>query len=413
VGLRAITLFARFALLYALAVFLDPAEVALYGLVYATVGYGLLVVGFDFNVFSVREFIGSSGEDRVRVARNYGAFIICAQAIGLPLSLLLFSADLLPWGVAGWFMMLLAAEHISQEVGRVLIADSRPLTAALIQFLRWGAWVMVVIPVMWLRPEARDLLTVFAGWALGSGASCVAGLLSLRLNVRALRGRVDWQWVWAGMKTAALFFVSTLCWRAINVLDRYWIEDLGGAEVLAAYVLYAGFANVIIGFLDAAVFSFSYPQMVEASARKDDVAFSRSMRRMRIQTIWLTLALSAAILILAKPVLGHVGKEAYVGHYPILVWAVLGVACFSFSMVPHFALYAWRQDVPIIASQVLCLPFFIAMAFALTAWFGAYAVPMAASFTFLSVMLFKEAWYNRFQRRQRSTTMGLGAPLRR
>ena len=57
--LRGSTLASKFALIFVLAKFLEPAEVGLYGLFSATIFYCLMALGFDFYTYSTREIIVS------------------------------------------------------------------------------------------------------------------------------------------------------------------------------------------------------------------------------------------------------------------------------------------------------------------------------------------------------------------
>ncbi|QSB41468.1 hypothetical protein JTY93_08970 [Pseudomonas hygromyciniae] len=54
------TLISKFVLIFFLAKFLQASEVGLYGLLSATIGYALYVVGFEFYNFATREMIGEN-----------------------------------------------------------------------------------------------------------------------------------------------------------------------------------------------------------------------------------------------------------------------------------------------------------------------------------------------------------------
>jgi O-antigen/teichoic acid export membrane protein len=56
-SLRLATLVARFIFILALAKFLPPAELGLYGLLFATIIFFLTILGFDFYTYAHRELI--------------------------------------------------------------------------------------------------------------------------------------------------------------------------------------------------------------------------------------------------------------------------------------------------------------------------------------------------------------------
>ena len=62
ITLRGMTLVSKFVLLFFLAKFLQASEVGLYGLLSATIGYALYVIGFEFYNFSTREMIGEDSK---------------------------------------------------------------------------------------------------------------------------------------------------------------------------------------------------------------------------------------------------------------------------------------------------------------------------------------------------------------
>lgn len=57
IALRGMTLGSKFLLIFFLARFLEPAELGLYGLLVATIGYALYLLGLDFYTYSTREIL--------------------------------------------------------------------------------------------------------------------------------------------------------------------------------------------------------------------------------------------------------------------------------------------------------------------------------------------------------------------
>lgn len=98
-GLRGSTLIAKFMLLFVLAYYLEPIDVALYGLISVTIFYGLYFLGFDFYTYSTREILGSSHQHWARLLRDQAVFFGLTYCIVLPFFLLLFLLDycLGPW----------------------------------------------------------------------------------------------------------------------------------------------------------------------------------------------------------------------------------------------------------------------------------------------------------------------------
>lgn len=389
-ALRAGTLVSKFALIFLLAKFLEPTEVGLYGLLSATVFYVLMALGFDFYTFSTRELIGTDRRSWAGMLRDQGMFYGITYTALLPLCLLVFALGFLPWHLAVWFFPLLALEHLAQELNRLLVAISEPLWASILLFVRSGAWALIASVWMWADPEQRSLSFVLAIWSIGVLLACTLGAWRLRgLDTESLRLAIDWKWIRKGIRIAFPFVLATLSLRALYTVDRYWIEALGGLDVLAAYVLFVGIANAIMSFLDAAVFSFAYPALVATAGKGDQPAFDRQMRRFGQQTLAVTAGLSIAAILCAGPVIDWLDRPSYTQHFNLLYWTVLAAALFGLSMIPHYGLYARRKDRPIIVSHLASLPIFFFATLGLSPILGVAAVPAAMALAFLFLLLAK------------------------
>ncbi len=395
-ALRAGTLVSKFVLIFVLAKFLEPADVGLYGLLAATVAYVLMALGFDFYTYSTRELIVTDRRDWAALLRDQGIFYGFTYTALLPVCLLIFWAGFLPWNLAAWFFPLLALEHLAQELNRLLVAMSEPLWASVVLFIRQGLWAIAAALWMWLEPAQRSLDFVLLAWVLGVLGACGLGALRLRqLDGASLSRPVDWRWIKRGMQVAFPFVLATLSLRALYTVDRYWIEAIANLEVLAAYVLFVGIANAIMSFLDAAVFTFAYPALIAVAGKGDRQGFDAQMRRLGIQTVLAAAALSASALVLAGPVVDWLQRPSYAAHFPLLYWTVLAAALSAISMVPHYGLYARRQDRPIVLSHLASLPVFAVSALALGSALQEAAVPAAMAIAFLFLLASKSLAFRR------------------
>lgn len=396
ISLRGMALGSKFVLIFGLAKLLEPTEVGLYGLFTATIAYVLMAVGFDFYSYSTREMINSDRKVWLALLRDQSVFYGIAYGLVLPICFFIFWGGLLPWTLALWFFPLLVFEHFGQEFNRLLVAMAEPLWASLVLFVRNGLWAIVAATWMWFYPSQRNLDFVFAAWVVGGALACLIAISRLRgFDRSALSMSINWVWIKRGVRVAAPFVVATLSLRAMSTVDRYWIEALNGLEVLAAYVLFAGIANVIMTFLDAAVLTFIYPALIAAAGKGDQVEFSALMARLTKQTLVVTVGLSVLVLMLTHPLLDWLNKPVYTKHFSLLYWTVLATVLFAVSMIPHYGLYARHRDKAIIASHLGALPVFLVSACLLSAVLGASAVPVAMAIAFSFLLVFKTVIYRR------------------
>lgn len=399
IGLRGSSLLAKFLLIFLLAYYLAPKEVAVYGLLVATISYSIYVIGFDFYVYTTRELLGSRSDEWLRLLRDQSVFTVIVYSIILPLLFFLFIADLLPWKVAPWFFVLLVFEHLAQELNRLLVAMSRQLYASIAHFLRSGVWVLVVAVVFWLYPKFRTLEVLLMAWAVGGALACSMGFMAIaRLDRACLKNSIDWRWLAQGVKVALPLLFATLAIRALFTVDRYWLEAVGGEEALAAYVLFAGVANAVTSFLDAGVFVFLYPKIVRAFQIKDFKMFESGMKSLSRQTVFIAFIMCMAAAVLIHPVLMAIGEEVYFNHVEMLYILLFSIFLFAVSMIPHYGLYAMGKDKSIIKSNVFSFFVFLGLGLLFTGAFPILGIPFSLCGAFFAMLVLKAFFYYRLKR---------------
>ncbi len=387
-SLRVATLFAKFALLLALAKYLPPADVGLYGLLFATILFFLMALGFDFYTYAHRELIVADKHRWAALIRDQAVFYALTYAAFLPVCLIVFVAGFLPWDMALWFLLLLVLEHIAQEINRLLVAVSQQGWASLVMFVRQGVWAIAVVGWMFFAPAQRTLDFVFIAWLLGLAAAVVLGVIQLsRLDLVSFGNRVDWSWIKRGIKKAAPFFLATLSFQILFTVDRYWIETLSDLDTLAAYVLFCGVAVAVYSVVDASVVSFIYPRLVAACGRGEQCRFRRLLLTLAWQVILATLLFSLAALVCIHPVLMWLNKSVYSDALPLFYWLLSAIICFCLSIIPHYGLYARRRDRAIVAAHLFSIPVFAITTTMVIPFLHVAAVPagLAAAFLFLAI----------------------------
>lgn len=390
VALRGMTLVSKFALVFFLARFLEPRDLGLYGLMAATIGYSIYLLGFDFYTFTTREILKRQQREWGGIIKDQGTLTLILYLIFLPFSFFLFSFGLIPWTVVWWFLMLLVLEHLNQEVMRFLVAISEQLLASVALFLRAGAWAVAVVVAMAFNPTLRNLETVFLAWAIGSfTALLLAGVRIYQLKLGGWCKHVDWAWIGQGIRIALPLLAATLAVRGVYTLDRYLLERLVGLEVLGAYVLFISFANAMVSFLEAAVHVFSYPTLITAFQQKRPVQYCYELQKLLRQTLVLTSVFTIVALLAIEPLLRWLGKPLYLEYQGMFPGIVSATFLYALSSVPHYALYAQGWDRPIIHSHIACLIVFVAATWLVSLHWLSMAVPLGLNAAFLLMLVWK------------------------
>ncbi len=390
IGLRFATLGTRFLFVFFLARYLDAASIGYYGIFTATIGYCLYVVGLDYYVFVTREVLRIGKDQCGRMLKGQMALALSIYALLVPVAILLLGHSNWPGHLVWWFLPILLFEHFNQEVFRLLVALSEQISASVILFVRQGSWAIAIILLMAWQDSSRDLDAVMALWTLAGAAAALIGVWKVRrLGLGGWRQPIDWRWIRQGVTVSSAFLLATLALRGIQTIDRYWLEALGGIELVGAYVLFAGVASALMVFLDAGVFSFTYPALIQHHHRQEHAEAKRRIRRMLFET----LAICAGFAILSREVLPWllrwVGNPLYVETLWLYGWVLAAAVLNAIAMVPHYVLYARGQDRVIIASHVIALPVFLLSAGLIAPVRPLLAVPAGVVIAFLFILLWK------------------------
>lgn len=258
IGLRSVTLVLRFFLIFFLAKYLGPSSVGYYFIFTATVGYAMYFVGLDFYTYVSREIVKSPTHKRGQILKGQAALSGLLYLAMLPVAIGLLFKSGWPGHLVWWFVPILFLEHFNQELTRLLIALSEQLTSSMILSVRQGSWAIAIIVLMKLEESTRNLEVVMALWSAAGVSVASIGVWRLRqLKTEGWRLPIDWRWVKKGITVSAAFLVATLALRGVQTFDRYWLETLGGIQMVGAYVLLLGVVSTLLTFLDAAVFAFA------------------------------------------------------------------------------------------------------------------------------------------------------------
>jgi O-antigen/teichoic acid export membrane protein len=391
-ALRGGAMTGKFLLVFVLARTLPPEQVGLYGLLTAAIAYSLYLVGLDFYTYAGREMVGSDRLQWPGMLRSQAALYLVSYVIVFPLLGVLFISGLLPTSYAFYFFVLLLLEHLSQEFLRFAVLMGRPVAGAAILFIRGGAWCYSLVLFQFFNFLVIDLEFVLASWALADLVVVLFGCWLIRhLPWRQGKRAVDWQWIRRGIRVAALFLVGTLALRGLFTFDRYIVENYANLELVGVYTFFYSVAFALIGFVDAAVFAFRYPALIESFKRGNVGDFHRCYSDFKRQTIVATLVLTVLAAIAIVPVAGWIGRPIYMENILMFYVLLIGIVIFILSHVPHYALYSMGMDAQIVKAHLISLIFFIPCALIMGHFFSAMGVALALALA-CSVKLAFKVW---------------------
>lgn len=393
---------ARFLFIFFLAKLLQPNEIGYYGLFAATVSYSMYFVGLDFYTYVSREIVKTPLSQRGKILKSqltlsgvlYLIYIPSIYAILMPFSQW-------PTTLLFCFLPILFLEHINQEGYRLLVVLGEQVTASLALFSRQGLLAFLVIVLMMVIPAMRHLEIVMFLWIISGSLAGLFTVWKIRsLQFGGWKLPTDWRWIKRGVIVSVTFLIGTLALRGMLTFDRYWLQALGGVEIVAAYVLFFGVASAMMTFLDSGVFAFAYPTLIQHYHNKDFKGARIIMVRMLIMTTAISGCYAILSLLLLPFFLMLINNSYYTENVYLYPWLMSATIINAFGMIPHFGLYAIGNDKPIIKANMAALITFLFSALSLADYFHELAIPIALNFAFLTLLIFNTLSYLRSIRSQ-------------
>lgn len=394
ISLHGATLFTRFLFIFFLAKYLDPALVGYYGLFTAAVGYALYFVGLDFYTYVTREIIKTPVEQRGQLLKSQAALSGVLYLVLWPFALIFLYQSGWPGHLVWWFFPILLLEHFNQEMSRFLVAMSEQITASIILFVRQGSWAIAIVALMAWSTSSRHLDAVMALWAAAGVVAAGIGIWKVReMRMGGWGAAVHWGWIKTGIRVSLVLLLATLALRGMQTIDRYWLEALGGIEIVGAYVILLGVAGTLMTFLDAGVFAFAYPALIKLFHHQNHAAAKAKVRQMLLQTLVLISMFGLISWLILPYLLAWIGNPVYQNAQHWYPWLLFAMILNALSMVPHYALYASGQDRHIIFSHIGALVVFVLAVWALSHTHAAFAVLLGLNLAFAFILLWKSSAY--------------------
>lgn len=389
--LRGATIGIRGTLIVGLAVWLDPAELGVFGLIGATIALAIQIYGHDFYVYTVRQLsVAELGDVRYRLRDQFLLFgaIYTVGTVALAALLPLFGLD--P-ALALLTAAIAVFQHVSVELYRVLLRLERTVSASLCFFVRDAAWVPACPLVWWLR-GGFGLSDILLLWLAGSiAATGYAAWSVLRATPAAPPRPIDRAWLARGIRTGLRMLPGTLSLRGLFTVDRMIMALVVPPEALGAYVFFASLCTAATGLFESGIMPYFWPRLLEAArtgGTSERVAAERALvRACVIGAPALAVAAVAAGVVLAK-LMPH---EAYGEHLGFVAWIAAAYFFVTVSNIPHYRLYAANRDLAIVASNGAAFAVFLALAGLLVLAGWVLAVPVALVSASVLLLVFKWA----------------------
>jgi len=371
IALRSLTLVSKFVLMISMVRYYTTEQVGTYGLFTAAITISLYLIGMDFHTYSTREMFKHQQENWMILFRDQIIFHSIVYVFLLPL-LLIIVTKILPWNVLGYFFTILIFEHLLQELQRLLINLSKPIQATIVLFLRSGAWVYIIVGMIWMG--FNNLSIVWLAWLGGLLFGIITAIIQLRnMNWTSMfTHHIDWKWILRGLRVCVPFLIGTLLLRLIELMDRFIIEYFHGSSLVGIYTFYYSMANVIMTFVYTGVISILFPRIIQAYSESKYQQYHHYMKKLTVLTVNSTVILAICVYFVTNFALEILGKMEYKQYNTAFVILLIAISLNVLSQIPHYGLYVQKKDRSILVSTFVSFITSGILNFLLVPKFGIY-----------------------------------------
>jgi O-antigen/teichoic acid export membrane protein len=376
-ALRATTIGVRSALIVGLAVWFEPAELGVYGVVAATITLATYLFGLDFYTYTLRAISPAElGSVRYQLRDQFLLFCGIYLIGGLAL------AAILPeFGLDSTLAIFTAAiavlQHAALELYRVLLRLERTMAASLCLFIRDAAWVPICSIAWFIRGEL-DLSDVLLFWLAGSLAAVgVAAMFLFHAAPPGTYRPVDPSWLGQGLKTGLRMLPGTLSLRGLFTVDRMILASIATPEILGPYVFFSALCGAATALFETGILPFFWPYLLETARRGERERQVAAQHALSRACLIGALGLAVASVVGGAVLAALLPHAAYREHLSLLIWIALAYLLVTLSNIPHYRLYAANCDLVIVLCNAAAFIVFLALAGILAFADVALAVPIA------------------------------------
>ncbi|WP_299833709.1 oligosaccharide flippase family protein [uncultured Tenacibaculum sp.] len=373
----------KFLIFTLLSKYLTDIEFGNYSLITSIITMMIFILGVDFYNFSIREIL--TQKDSFIIQNN----ILSTLVLYLFIYSLFFLIGFFVFNLVDFtkeyvllVLFLCITEHLSQEIYRLLIGFNKILLANILLFSRTFVW-SVYIGFLAYSGEIVSIDFILQVWLISDSVTILIPAILYLKYLRLKEFKINYKWIFNGLKISSLFFISTIFLKLIEYANRFIVDLFLGKEIAGIYTFYSSIAILITVYVNTIVISFELPSILKASdLDQQKLLFTKFKKSLLVQTV----VVSIILLLLIYPILTWQDKSNFKEYLPILFFMIIGVGLMNYSLYYHFKLYVKKFDKKLVKTLVISGVASLIIAFILTKFLGVYGAAIA--FTLSGGILF-------------------------
>jgi O-antigen/teichoic acid export membrane protein len=346
VGLRGSGLLSKFMLTVFIAKWMSLSDLGLFGLIAvgATIVPGLF--GLGVNGPASRSMVGLPTSNAVRLASTRLGITVALHALITPLSVFLISR-LLPEYDIGFVVLValtLFVENIATDINAVLIARFKPTVAAILLFVRSGAWPFVFMIVAWFNPALRTVPVIVECWLVS--LLCIMAFLIVTVVTKHYWRHVGFDKPAAREMIARgkNFYMADIGNNGVLYLDRFLVTTFLGLEATGVYTFFWSITNAVNSLIFFGVTSPSAPKIIATVKQGNKLAIEVDCKAMLKEIgVW-CFGLSMILFLLMPWVLQYLGNHKFDEYKAVFSIMLLATMLRTVSEGADTILYAHHQE---------------------------------------------------------------------
>jgi O-antigen/teichoic acid export membrane protein len=321
-GLRGLSLAAKFALTLFIARFIDLQTLGVYGLVAGAAVIFPMVAGLGLFRALSRNAVSQQLDETTRTlhlywgvqAAIYGLVSLISLGVGFTLHQLT---------LASLVLAIVFLEHVNNDLFVLLNHLLRPGLANVLMFFRTAAWICAYMILAFVFPSLRDLHVLLAFW-IGGALLAIAGFALAARNwpwSHPTPGEGRKEWFLHHFKASRTLYVNDIANTVAQYTDRYLVSVFMGLEFTGVYVLFWSIGNALSNLVDTGIVQVSGPRLISAHAREDR-AYWAVFRLLVIETVAISIVLAIVTGVLVKLAIPYLNLPLVADWIQVL-WLVL------------------------------------------------------------------------------------------
>lgn len=352
---RAVTILGRFLLTYLITKKISLELQGEFTLISTTISLLVLLLGFDFYVFSTRK-ISINKEEPIFVFKNQFVihtivfftfalvFLLCMFFLKLPLTFTHFL----------FIIAILFFEHLGQELFRLYLILEKVLLANILLFFKSGIWALLIAGyIFFFDINIISIGSILLTWLFFSIISVVFGLFYFPKINTFFKIKIDKIWIKNGVKVGLYLFMSTVALKIVEYSDRYLISYFLNIKDLGIYSFYFQLYNLFNVAMFTLVISFVFPKIFNAAGEDDFLRINKYKKEILRSTFLFCILYILIFYFSIEFLLDSIGKVELYKYQNIFYLLLFGGLFMNMSYAYHYILMAKNKDKIIIITNIL------------------------------------------------------------